>query len=144
MDPVTTALLTTAVITGINQAASKLGEDPILLQAMAYVESSYRPEAIGSLGEVGLYQLRPEFHPIKKGMGVKRQTEIAANYLKRMKASCGSKFLQCYNMGPSKALRLKFSVTNYETKVWRKYNEILNSRTATPDRGQVNLAESSR
>ena len=36
--------------------------DPMLLLAIVGVESSWRPWAVGSVGEVGLCQVRPELH----------------------------------------------------------------------------------
>jgi len=36
--------------------------DPVLLLAIVGVESSWRPWAVGSVGEVGLCQVRPDMH----------------------------------------------------------------------------------
>lgn len=38
-----------------------MGFDPILALAVAKVESNYNPAQVGKIGEIGLFQLRPEF-----------------------------------------------------------------------------------
>jgi soluble lytic murein transglycosylase-like protein len=43
-------------------AAKHFPSDPALLLAVVGVESSWRPWALGSVGEVGLCQVRPELH----------------------------------------------------------------------------------
>lgn len=97
------------------------GWDPALLLSIAEVESTFRPQAVGKLGEIGLFQLRPEFHPVVKGQSVKRQTELAIRYLNELKAACGKKFLQCWNMGPRKALAKNYKHTRYEGKIADAY-----------------------
>lgn len=49
----------------IARVAYDMGEDPLLLQAIAKVESSFNPKARGKIGEIGLFQIRPEYHPIR-------------------------------------------------------------------------------
>jgi hypothetical protein len=44
----------------VRREAAKQGLPPDLADAVAYVESSYNPEAVGAVGEVGLMQIRPE------------------------------------------------------------------------------------
>lgn len=117
------------VKTKIGVVARDQGVDPLLLQAIAFVESSYNPKAIGKLGELGLFQLRPEFHEIKPNMTTKQQTLVAIKYIKKLKSQCGEKFLQCWNMGPRRAKEKKFLVTNYELKVQDAYKDLLHSRS---------------
>jgi soluble lytic murein transglycosylase-like protein len=46
----------------ISLAEKYFPADPILLLAIVGVESSWRPWAVGTVGEVGLCQVRPELH----------------------------------------------------------------------------------
>ena len=43
-------------------AERHFSSDPLLLLAIVGVESSWRPWAVGSIGEVGLCQVRPDLH----------------------------------------------------------------------------------
>jgi len=105
------------------------GEDPILLQSIAFIESNLNPKAIGKIGEIGLFQLRPEFHSISLNASVKQQTLAAIKYLQKLKVQCGKKFLQCWNMGPTRAKKLNYKITRYETKVQNAYKNLLYSRS---------------
>lgn len=104
------------------------GEDPLLLQSIAFIESSFNPKAIGRIGEIGLFQLRPEYHLISLNTSVKQQTLTAIKYLQKLKIQCGRKFLQCWNMGPTRAKKLNHKITRYETKVQNAYKNLLYSR----------------
>jgi soluble lytic murein transglycosylase-like protein len=46
----------------ISLAEKHFPADPILLLAIVGVESAWRPWAVGTVGEVGLCQVRPELH----------------------------------------------------------------------------------
>jgi soluble lytic murein transglycosylase-like protein len=46
--------------------AMKQGFDPNIALAVAKVESHFNPGAVGSIGEIGLFQVRPEFASISK------------------------------------------------------------------------------
>jgi soluble lytic murein transglycosylase-like protein len=89
----------------INQAARRHGVDARLMHAMAMVESSKRPDAKGALGEVGLFQLRPEFH---RGASVNPlvNADAAARYLKELELRCrpkyGKAWFICYNTGANR------------------------------------------
>jgi hypothetical protein len=88
------------------QAASKVKHGQLLL-AMAYVESRYNMAAVGSLGELGPLQLRPEFHPaVKTAKTVLDHFRIADRYLTKLERQCsymGDAWFICYNLGVRKA-----------------------------------------
>lgn len=113
----------------IGTVALDHGEDPVLLQSIAFIESSFNPKAVGKIGEIGLFQLRPEFHAISLNSSVKQQTLIAIKYLQKLKVQCGKKFLQCWNMGPTRAKQKNHKITRYEMKVQNAYKNILYSRS---------------
>lgn len=72
----------------IAEKAEQMGIDPKLAVAVAYQESRFRPEAIGTSGEIGLMQVMPK---TAKGMGFSiedlrnpsKNIEIGLTYLKR-------------------------------------------------------------
>ena len=47
----------------IDYAAEAMGQNPAYAQCIAYHESRYDPNAVGALGEAGLFQLHPDTHP---------------------------------------------------------------------------------
>lgn len=79
------------------------------LLALAELESSFRPDVIGSVGEQGLYQMRPEFFG-KIPKGVKEQTKKAILSLKWIKTKCQKdaslQFILCWNVGTNKGRSL--------------------------------------
>jgi len=109
--------------------AIKQQVDPVIALAVAKVESDFNPNAVGSVGEIGVYQLRPEFHDVKKG-DVKHNVKVGVRYLKRMEAVCREKYKDawyvCYNTGPNrtKPVRAPYEFP-YTKKVKRAKREVL-------------------
>lgn len=86
----------------IIQSATKHGIDPNLALAIAEVESRFNRDTVGSLGEIGVYQLRPEYHYVIKGDD-QQNIDTAMDYLVKMKRVCEEyreAFFICYNTGP--------------------------------------------
>lgn len=99
-----------AVDQAIDAAAFKHKLDPALLHAIAQVESNKNPRAVGSVGEVGLFQLRPEFHHGASFDPV-RNADQAARYLASLKVkprckAYGRAWFVCHNTGPSRKIPL--------------------------------------
>jgi soluble lytic murein transglycosylase-like protein len=91
----------------IVQSAKVHHINPKLALAIAKVESGLNPQMIGSLGEVGVFQLRPEYHEVIVG-DVKQNIDVAMNYLEKLKHQCssyGDAFFVCYNYGPTRILK---------------------------------------
>jgi hypothetical protein len=88
----------------IEESAMRNGVDPDLAVAIATVESSLNPEAIGSKGEIGVFQLRPEFHPVKPG-SVEHNIEVAVIYLSTIRQKWqgvyGDAWFIKFNLGPN-------------------------------------------
>lgn len=118
------AIRNTAVIT-----ATKYGVDPILVLAIIQVESKGNPKATGGLGEIGLMQLRPEFHSgVTYEIG--NNIRYGVRYLAHIKDRCPNRndleWITCYNKGTAK--RLKHPTYNrYYKRVMAEYARLLNS-----------------
>ena len=88
----------------IEMTAIKHGIDPVLAVAIAQVESNLNPDAIGSLGEIGVYQLRPEYHNVKRG-DVRHNVETAIKYLadirRKWQPVYGDAWFIKFNLGPN-------------------------------------------
>lgn len=108
----------------IVHAALKHGVDPTLALAIAEVESGFNPRAKGSKGELGIYQLRPEFHG--KPKTTSQNITVAMEYLAKIKKDCypkyGSAYFVCYNFGPNRRLKVAPSATDYYQKVFKAYS----------------------
>jgi soluble lytic murein transglycosylase-like protein len=75
--------------------------------AIATVESRLNPNAIGAIGEIGLFQLRPEFHSVKRGE-IDHNINVATRYLAKLQKQCahyGDAFFVCFNYGPGRRLK---------------------------------------
>jgi soluble lytic murein transglycosylase-like protein len=83
-----------------------------LVAVMAGIESSYRADAVGGVGEVGLMQLYKKYHPEKATVAIsgnlkpdftdpEQNIEYAAAYLRRLNNSIGNweDTIRAYNWG---------------------------------------------
>lgn len=99
-----------SIVELIEFEARKHGVDPKLAVAIAKVESQLNPNAVGLLGEIGVFQLRPEFHNVKPGK-VWHNIKEGIKYLKVVKGICkdypGDTWITCYNRGPHR-FKLKY------------------------------------
>lgn len=94
--------------------APVIGVDSTVALSVAKVESGLNPDAIGDIGEIGVYQIRPEF---AKGYTKKQLHDPFINiYLGLLKIreaqeKCIHKrdinYLICYNYGFANALKVK-------------------------------------
>jgi soluble lytic murein transglycosylase-like protein len=94
--------------------AKLLSFDPNVALAVAKVESGLNPKVVGGQGEIGLFQLKPQF--VK---GVSRQelfnphlnAIVAIERLKEERKNCVHRgalnYLVCYNMGRTAAKRIR-------------------------------------
>ncbi len=81
--------------------------NPDLALAIAEVESRFNPQAVGLVGEVGIFQLRPEYHHVSRG-NVNRNVDVAMKYLAQLKHECrqyGDAYFVCFNYGPKRKLK---------------------------------------
>lgn len=84
-------------------ASNTYGVDKGLIMAMIEVESQYKQYAVGSShGEIGLMQLRREFHPCAS-FDVFENIMCGTKYLARIKEirrDWGDAYFVAYNFGP--------------------------------------------
>ncbi len=100
----------------IRHLAAVHGVEPELAVAIAQVESGLNKNAVGSLGEVGLFQLRPEFHPVS-AENEAANIETAMKYLVSLRATCsryGDAYFICFNLGPAKQIRFPHRFPYYQ------------------------------
>lgn len=121
----------------IIEEADKHGLDSTLLLSMARVESSFNPRARGAIGEVGLYQLRPEYFGADASDCPRRNTATAARFLlwHKQRPACakfGRYFFLCHNIGATKARKLSLTEARnhpYTKKVEAARKEFLRERS---------------
>jgi hypothetical protein len=87
----------------IRKEAIKQGISPELAVAVATVESRLNPNAVGSKGEIGLFQLRPELYPNAQLLNPNVNIKLGIAHLKYWKKHCPVKeqfaWISCYNQG---------------------------------------------
>lgn len=122
------------IVQEINVHAVEVGIDPDLAVAIATTESSLNPKAIGGLGEIGLFQLRPEYHDVRFG-DTEHNIKIAVSYLKTIQTKwepkIGNAWFVMYNCGPYRPPRVFIEQpkqTRYYRDVMRELGRIKTKR----------------
>jgi soluble lytic murein transglycosylase-like protein len=103
--------------------ALKQKVDPNLALAIVEAESGFNQAARGSRGEIGLLQLRPEFHG-SQILTVAGNIRIGVRYLAECQRACSARYgdaaFVCYNRGPA-APTVEPKSTPYYQKVIALY-----------------------
>ena len=111
---------TQAQYIAITEAASKYGVDPKLALAIAETESDFKENAVGKLGEKGIFQLLPKFHS-------DYSIDSGVQYLALVKQVCspyyGDYWVVCYNRGPYAEFPEDPENNQYYQKVSKRYNK---------------------
>lgn len=106
--------------------ASMRGIDWRLLKAISIVESSENPNAIGTMGEIGLGQIMPavgasfgmsESDLYNPDLNIQVQSALISDYIPKYGVEGA---IQCYNLGETK-FRKGLRVPSYLLKVKSKY-----------------------
>lgn len=90
------------------------GVDPNVTKAVIQVESSGNPKAVGSIGEQGLMQIRPEFVKYSSLQlrnsctNIMVGTEILGRLKKQFPLYPHVSYVSAYNLGPSKFRKIKY------------------------------------
>ncbi len=110
----------------VYREAKKHKIDPDLVLAIMEVESGFNKNARGKLGEIGLLQLRPEFHDVRAG-DTDHNIAVGVRYLAYCRNAClrryGSAFFVCFNRGPYSAPVENPKATKYYKRVITIYKE---------------------
>lgn len=114
--------------------AQERGMDPYRIAAIAQVESSFNQNAIGGLGEVGIFQLRPELYlKDKYNYDLFYYLEVSFNLLEDKREKCRkyskSAWVVCWNRGITGTKKIVDTLykTSYYKKVSKYYEEIQTS-----------------
>ena len=117
----------TAIISLIMSIAPHFDIDPNLAVAVAKQESSLRPNVIGSVGEVGLFQIRPEYSKFDRKELLNPIINIVEGlrFLRNAKKTCrhqsDNTWIICYNRGVTGGSKVKKPKLNeYYLKVMSK------------------------
>jgi soluble lytic murein transglycosylase-like protein len=108
--------MTTQTIIAIIVAYSKIfGVDPDVAVAVAKTESNFNIEATGPVGEIGIFQIRPEFYGMLTPTELREPRTNIMMGIKKLaayKSTCvhrdGLDYLTCYNAGPGGAQKIKY------------------------------------
>jgi soluble lytic murein transglycosylase-like protein len=122
------------IISLIIQHSKLHGIDPDISLAVAQIESKFDHKRIGELGEIGVFQLRPEYFPVSI---VKLESNIkhGIKYLAYVKKYCGHQldntWVICYNLGVQGASKIKYPrLFNYYKKHKEAYDLIRERKRA--------------
>jgi soluble lytic murein transglycosylase-like protein len=120
----------TEIVLAIYLAALNTGVPPNLAISVAVVESRLNPEAVGTLDDVGLFQIRERFVPETRKELLNAETNInrGTRLLAHAKTVCsndlGNAWLLCHNFGVVGAKRLgrvEAKNTKYVKRVTKVY-----------------------
>lgn len=139
-------------------AANRHQMDPIFLMAVIRQESSFRPEAMGKHGEIGLMQIKPstarwvlgfendatvsDSHLARLLKDPASNVRIGAAYMAKMREAFPGKsqaYLAAYNMGAAKLrdkLESGYQPREYSEKVLSRYVELAGSVVAQKAKAQ--------
>lgn len=102
--------------------------DPVLVQSVIAVESKFKSDVVGSHGEVGLMQLRPEYSKVgrselfKPHVNIKQGVEFLATVKKYCKHQSNFEWVVCYNVGITGGSKIKHpKLHEYYRKVVTEY-----------------------
>lgn len=125
----------------IIEESKKYGFDPLFLVSVMRHESSFNPDALGGVGEIGLMQIRPttaewlnKKHKIVKKINLKDpviNVKIGAFYLSQLRESFDQNsrwYISAYNMGPAnvkKNLAKNVKPKEYVNHVMKYYLEYI-------------------
>lgn len=99
--------------------------DPNLVASIVEVESGFNPNAVGSVGELGLFQLRPEYFGADVADPIKN-IRVGIKHLNVISKSCPHvkefTWVICHNLGKKGAGRIKDPKSQtYYKKVMKNY-----------------------
>jgi predicted metal-dependent TIM-barrel fold hydrolase len=127
-----------SLITLIVAISVNMQFDPNIALAVAKVESNYNTNAVGALGEIGIFQLRSEYitgYTKEQLFDPEVNIKLAILKMKRLQKTCvhnkDLEWLTCWNVGETGAKNLKYPrLFPYYLKVSSEYNIITGNTVA--------------
>lgn len=147
-----------SIAKAILSESKKYGIDPIFIASIIKTESSFNPSAKGSIGEIGLMQLRPctaeyiakkfkiKFAGEKTLYNPEKNIKIGAAYLNYLRGKFENKpkrYISAYNSGPTTIRRVKQDSKLpeiYSGKVIRFYEDFYKKIYLTQAKGAPSRA----
>lgn len=116
-----------AILIAVMRLSARYQMEPELIAAVIQVESGFKAEAVGLLGEQGLMQLRPEYFGRFRPDQWELSLEAGVRHMAKLKASCphreANTFVVCHNLGIKRAGRIQFPRDQtYYKRVMGAYN----------------------
>lgn len=129
------------IISLILKYAALFDIDPNLALSVAKTESQLIPNAIGKVGEIGIFQIRPEYSTLTKNQLLNPEINIIEGLqkIKEAKMKCPHKkyFIICYNTGVAGARNIKYPKEHvYVKKVYSHYLYLFDDMYYFPSREQ--------
>ena len=119
------------ILSSIILYSQLFGIDPRLAISVARVESRMNSNAVGSLGEIGLFQVRPEYVDVSKDdlynptTNIITALKIMTDVKKRCKYKSNFTWLVCYNRGVTGGSKVRNPlVDSYYKKVMKEYKVV--------------------
>lgn len=130
--------------------SAKYNLDPVFVLAVIKTESGFNPLTVGSFGEIGLMQIKPDtaewiaqkYSIPWNGKKTLRNPEANIkiglaymNYLRKQFPGKASKYVSAYNMGPRNVRRLvaqNVMPAEYNSRVMKNYADFYTNITARP------------
>ena len=107
--------------------ATRAGLEPAVAIAIAKVESNFNPRAVGSLGEIGLFQVRPEFASVSRKelfrprINIQEGVRMLLFARKYCPHNLDMTYVTCYNSGIHRKPKYP-----HKLKYYRKFREAYN------------------
>ena len=120
-----------AVQNQIIQTANAQGVPSSIALAVAQQESGFNPNAVGSAGELGVFQLMPQYFPGASDPNANISTGVA--YLKQLYQQFGDwgTALAAYNWGPTKVNSAVSAGTSFPQQVLNYVQSVLGIASST-------------
>lgn len=122
--------------------SERFGIDPIFVMAVIQTESQFDPTIIGSFGEIGLMQIKPDtakWIAQKQGIAWKGKSTLKnpvmnvrigiayMSFLRKNFSGAARHYVAAYNMGPANVRKLasqSIQPREYSSRVMTNYNQI--------------------
>jgi soluble lytic murein transglycosylase-like protein len=125
--------MTPFILKALFCSATSAGVDPYAAAALIRVESNWNPSAVGSVGELGYFQLRPEFFTQVGLLDPFKNMDIALAHLKHLKQKCkhtlDKTWVVCHNLGVKGGSKIQNAKAQSYYKKFRSFYELYKTQS---------------